>query len=171
MKALFSTRTLGSNPDPPCCSHDALWAKLCGILRLYKNPDILWALAALWQLAGTRDSICATKLAKPTGSPEEVIWALTWWANFHPVPYCCGSSAQRPNSQSQDTIPRASSLTDFWNMIWQDSSKGDLQPIWMKIYVKRRGNGDGGVNTTKTAAGQAWGFWKGRKPFFTQMWI
>lgn len=26
-------------------------------------------------------------------------------------------------------------------MIWQDSSTGDLQPIWMKIYVKRRGNG------------------------------
>lgn len=33
-------------------------------------------------------------------------------------------------------------------MIWQVSSKGDLQPIWMKIDVKRRGNGDGGVNTT-----------------------
>lgn len=39
-------------------------------------------------------------------------------------------------------------------MIWQVSSKSYLQPIWKKINVKRGGNGVGGVNTTKTAAGE-----------------
>ena len=43
-------------------------------------------------------------------------------------------------------------------MIWQDSSTGEFAAYLNENICQKTGQWDGGVNTTKTAAGRAWGF-------------